>query len=175
VRTILDEGGLGHVSIFASGNLDEHKLKDLLDAPIDGFGIGTALVTSSDYPTLDSAYKLEEYNGRARRKRSEGKATWPGRKQVFRSYDARGRMHGDVLSLDTDRREGEALIVPVMKQGRRLAGKGPLSEIRERTLRNYEALPDAMKGLYPASYPIEVSPALLALAEQADALQINRA
>jgi nicotinate phosphoribosyltransferase len=175
VRTILDEGGLGHVSIFASGNLDERKVKDLLDAPVDGFGIGTALVTSSDYPTLDCAYKLEEYDGQPRRKRSEGKATWPGRKQVFRNYDARGRMHGDVLSLDTDHQEGEALLVPVMKEGRPLAGKVPLSEIRDRTLKNYETLPDPMKGLAPAPYPVEISPALAALAEKADELEINRA
>ena len=57
------------------------------EAPIDGFGIGSGMDASYDVPTLDCAYKLQEYAGRPRRKRSEGKATWPGRKQVFRSYD----------------------------------------------------------------------------------------
>ncbi len=87
MRRILDAGGLEHVIIFASGDLDEYALRDMLaaGAPVDGFGVGTRLDTSSDMPYLDCAYKLQEYAGRARRKRSEGKATWPGRKQVYRT------------------------------------------------------------------------------------------
>ncbi len=81
VRAILDAAGLTGVTIFASGNLDEHRVQELVrqQAPIDGFGIGTRMNTSADAPFLDCAYKLEEYDGRPRRKRSEGKATWPGR------------------------------------------------------------------------------------------------
>ena len=80
VRAILDEARLHDVTIFASGNLDEYALRDLIsnEAPIDGFGLGTRLDTSSDAPYLDCAYKLQEYAGRPRRKHSEGKATWPG-------------------------------------------------------------------------------------------------
>ena len=117
VRRILDEGGLGHVTIFASGSVDEYVLERLLQkkAPIDGFGIGTHMDTSADAPYLDCAYKLVEYAGKARRKRSEGKALWPGRKQVYRSYDHAGFMVGDVLSLEDDKLQGEALIRPVMK------------------------------------------------------------
>ena len=94
VRRILDEGGLGHVTIFASGSVDEYILERLLQkkAPIDGFGIGTHMDTSADAPYLDCAYKLVEYGGKARRKRSEGKVLWPGRKQVYRSYDDTGFM-----------------------------------------------------------------------------------
>src|SRR5206468_3790370 len=101
VRRILDAGGLGEVTIFASGNLDEDALRDLVasGAPIDGFGLGTRLVTSADAPYLDCAYKLVEYAGRPRRKRSEGKASWPGRKQVWRRHGDDGRMCGDVLAL----------------------------------------------------------------------------
>ncbi|MGC1094963.1 MAG: nicotinate phosphoribosyltransferase, partial [Pseudolabrys sp.] len=86
VRGILDDGGLSYVSIFASGGLDEDYLAEIVQAgaPIDGFGIGTSLTTSSDVPALDCAYKLQEYAGQPRRKRSSGKATWPGRKQVWR-------------------------------------------------------------------------------------------
>ncbi len=82
VRAILDAGGLGRVTLFASGSVDEYLIRDLLaqGAPIDGFGVGTRLDTSSDAPALDCAYKLQEYAGRPCRKRSEGKATWPGRK-----------------------------------------------------------------------------------------------
>ncbi|MDE2180968.1 MAG: nicotinate phosphoribosyltransferase, partial [candidate division NC10 bacterium] len=115
VRRILDEGGLTDAVIFASGNLDESIVRQLVaaQAPIDGFGIGTRMDTSADAPYLDCAYKLEEYGGRPRRKRSEGKATWPGRKQVYRWYDADGRMSGDVLTLEDDPQEGEPLIQPV--------------------------------------------------------------
>src|SRR5690606_17665962 len=96
VRRILDAGGLGDVTIFASGGLDETELQAFVraGAPIDGYGIGTSLTTSSDAPALDCAYKLQEYAGVPRRKLSAGKATWPGRKQVWRSVDALGRMCG---------------------------------------------------------------------------------
>ena len=89
------------VKIVASGGLDEDALLDLsrAGAPIDSYGIGTSLTTSSDAPALDCAYKLQEYAGIARRKRSEGKATWPGRKQVWRRYDEGGKLAGDVVSL----------------------------------------------------------------------------
>ena len=74
VRRILDEGGLGDVTIFASGGIDENSIAAMLraGAPIDGFGIGSSLTTSSDAPGLDCAYKLEEYAGVPRRKRSAG-------------------------------------------------------------------------------------------------------
>ena len=84
VRRILDDGGLSKVAIFVSGGLDEDTIAAAIasGAPIDGFGIGTSLTTSSDAPQLDCVYKLQEYGGRPRRKRSAGKSTWPGRKQV---------------------------------------------------------------------------------------------
>lgn len=120
----LDDDGLNAVRIFVSGNLDEYLLAELLaaDAPIDGFGVGTRMNTAADYPCLDCAYKLQEYAGLARRKRSEGKATWPGRKQVYRRSGADGLMAVDVLTTTEDAAApGEPLLVPVMRQGRRLA------------------------------------------------------
>src|SRR3974390_1128070 len=118
VRRILDEGGLKDVRIFASGGLDEDSVARMLrdGAPIDGFGMGTSLTTSSDVPALDCVYKLQEYAGVARRKQSTGKATWPGRKQVWRKLDAAGRICGDVLSVETDRLSGEPLLHLVMEQ-----------------------------------------------------------
>ncbi|MFZ1908103.1 MAG: nicotinate phosphoribosyltransferase, partial [Burkholderiales bacterium] len=115
VRAILDAGGCGAIRIFASGGLDENDLERLASAPIDGFGIGTSLTTSSDAPALDCAYKLVEYAGVARRKRSEGKANWPGRKQVFRSAAS------DVLALESERRPGAPLLVPALRGGKRVA------------------------------------------------------
>ena len=132
VRSILDDGGLRGVKIFASGNLDEYRLRDLVQsgAPIDGFGVGTRMNTSADAPYLDCAYKLQEYGGRARRKRSEGKATWPGRKQVYRSYDANGKLARDTLTLADDVQTGEPLLHPVMKGGKRTSAPQPLGAIR---------------------------------------------
>ncbi len=99
VRAILDAGGLKDTTIFASGGLDENALLEFAKAkvPIDGIGIGTSLTTSSDAPSADCVYKIQEYAGLPRRKRSQQKATWPGRKQVWRRYDASGRMAGDLL------------------------------------------------------------------------------
>ncbi|HSK40119.1 MAG TPA: nicotinate phosphoribosyltransferase, partial [Arenibaculum sp.] len=128
VRAILDAGGLTRTRIVASGGLDEAAVACLLDAgaPIDSFGIGTSLTTSSDAPALDCAYKLVEYDGLPRRKRSPGKMTWPGRKQVFRRYEADGRIAADRLSTADADEAGRPLLVPVMRAGRRVA---PLPEL----------------------------------------------
>ncbi len=174
VRTILDAGGLNDVEIFASGNLDEHVLARLLGegAPIDGFGIGTRVDTSADAPYLDCAYKLEEYEGRPRRKRSEGKATWPGRKQVFRRYRDDGTMAGDVLALADTAAQGEPLLEPCLRGGRRIGAAPTLAEIRRRTAQQLARLPAPLRALHPgAPYPVEVDPDLKALARRMDEAQ----
>ena len=174
VRRILDEGGLSEVTIFASGSVDEYIMARLLErgAPIDGFGIGTHMDTSADAPYLDCAYKLVEYAGKTRRKRSEGKVLWPGRKQVFRRYDETGRMDGDLLSLEGEHEEGERLIELVMKDGRRVGAPVPLVRSRQRTLSELARLPDRLRKLAPApDYPVVVSEALRQLAENVDAAQ----
>ena len=172
VRRILDEGGLAKVTIFASGGVDEDLLKRHaeLGAPIDGYGIGTALTTSLDAAALDCAYKLQDYAGVARRKHSEGKATWPGRKQVYRRTSADGVPTGDVLTLEDDVQEGEALIVPVMRDGRRRAPALGLDGLRAHAAKELDRLPDPLKRVEAgAAYRVEVSPALEALAEEVDA------
>jgi len=171
VRRILDDGGLQDVTIFASGGLDEDALAEMAraEAPIDGFGIGTSLTTSSDAPALDCAYKLQEYAGLPRRKRSTGKATWPGRKQVWRRFGAGGRMEGDLLSLEDDTQPGEPLIACVMRTGRRLHAPPTLSEIRACTARELERLPEPLRRLQAgAAYPVRVAPALRDLASAVD-------
>lgn len=172
VRRILEDGGLGAVSIFASGNLDEAEILDLnrRGAPIDGLGIGTRMGTSADSPYLDCAYKLQEYAGRPRRKRSEGKPTWPGRKQVYRRYRADGRMDGDVVTLETDIRDGEPLLQPVMRGGRRLAAPVSLSDSRRYAARQLSCLPEPLRQLETEpAYPVEISLALCDLAQALDA------
>jgi len=171
-RRILDEAGLRKAVVFASGNLDEYGLRELVKAgaPIDGFGVGTSLVTSADAPYLDAVYKLQEYAGRPRRKRSTAKATWPGRKQVFRSSDPAGVFERDIVTVEGDRQEGEPLLIPVMREGRRLDNPEPLDRIRERARGELERLPRRLANLEPASEPycVDISPALRRLAEEVD-------
>jgi len=172
VRATLDAGGLREVRIFASGGLDEDVLAALVaaGAPIDGFGIGTSLDVSADAPYLDCVYKLQEYAGEPRRKRSTDKATWPGRKQVYRRHDAAGTMLEDVVSLEDDAHEGEPLLEPVMREGRRLGAAPDLGAIRERTARALAALPPALAaGACEPAYPVRIAPALERLAREVDA------
>ncbi len=172
VRLILDEGGLGDVRIVASGGLDEYRLAELVgsQAPIDGFGIGSRLDVSSDAPYLDCAYKLEEYAGKPRRKCSEGKATWPGRKQVHRLDGPEGQMARDVITLEDEPfDDGEPLVVHVVRQGRRIGSAPTLEHIRARVGSQLERLPVPWKSLDPApAYPVEIAQPLRALAERLD-------
>src|SRR4029079_302991 len=114
-------------------------------APIDGFGVGSSLDASSDAPTLDCAYKLQEYGGRARRKLSEGKVTWPGRKQVWREAGNDGMMTGDILTIEDDRQPGTALITPGRKGGKRAAAAARLGDIRAHAARELARLHEALR------------------------------
>jgi nicotinate phosphoribosyltransferase len=171
VRAILDAGGLNGVIILVSGGINEDVLQSMLreQAPIDGYGIGVNLDASIDAPSLDCAYKLQEYAGTPRRKLSEGKATWPGRKQVWRAYDLQGRMCGDTLSLETDKYAGETLVKPAMRGGKRLLPAPTLTQIREHAKRELDSLPDALKRLEPSDYPVTVAQPLRAMAAEIDA------
>ncbi|WP_316186781.1 MULTISPECIES: nicotinate phosphoribosyltransferase [unclassified Bradyrhizobium] len=171
VRCILDSGGLKDTGIFVSGGIEEGTLiafaRDA--APIDGIGIGTGLVTSSDAPALDCAYKLQEYAGLPRRKRSTGKATWPGRKQVWRRYDRKGRMLADILSTEEDQQEGETLIQAVMLGGRPIASQPSLHDIRAHARRQLDQLPPELRtSKAVAPYPVQISSHLEQLAAVTD-------
>jgi nicotinate phosphoribosyltransferase len=171
VRQILDQGGLKDVGIFVSGGLDEYSIRAMISegAPIAGFGVGTSLTTSSDAPALDCAYKLQEYAGLPRRKHSMGKSTWPGRKQVWRTYGPDGRMSGDALSTATDDQSGEALLLPVMIRGQRTAPPATLSEVRDKAHGSLTRLPSELWGLDPATaYPVAIGDALRRVAEETD-------
>jgi nicotinate phosphoribosyltransferase len=171
VRAILDTAGLAETRIVASGGLDEDSIGAMVrvGAPIDEFGVGTSLTTSSDAPSLDCVYKLQEYDGIARRKRSAGKATWPGRKQVWRRYGPDGRMAQDVVSLERDAQAGEPLLHQVMQGGRRTGPQPTLRESRARAARDLERLPAPLQRLEPgAIYRVEVADALVRLAAEVD-------
>jgi nicotinate phosphoribosyltransferase len=172
VRHILDDAGLPQIGIFASGGLDELEVERLVGsaAPIDGFGIGTSLDISADCPALDCVYKLEEYAGVARRKRSTGKATWPGRKQVFRQTDSTGCLRRDELTLVSDTASGEPLLQTVMRDGIRLGPAKSLLEVREHARVELTRLPQSLRSLAPAAvYEVRVSDSLRCLARKVDA------
>ena len=170
-REILDGGGLTECQVLVSGDLDEYAVRDLLAAgvPIDGFGIGTQLVTSADAPVLNCAYKLEEYAGRPRRKRSPGRQTLPGRKQVFRAYDEGGLMTHDVIELCDREVEGTPLLCEVMRGGRRTGLPESLAVIRGRVAQQLPKVPHPLLSLERAEpYPVVLGQAL---AELIDAME----
>jgi nicotinate phosphoribosyltransferase len=173
VRRILDAEGCEDVQIILSGNLDEYRIESLLASgtPVDAFGVGTHMDVSADAPALDMAYKLEEYAGRPRRKRSSGKQTWPGAKQVFREYDAQGRMRGDCIALATEDKPGEPLLHEVMRNGHRIGPLPQLPAIREYCRSKVSALPTEVRKLEEgeSGYGVQVSSGVQALAAEVDA------
>jgi nicotinate phosphoribosyltransferase len=179
VRGILDAAGLRDAVIFASGNLDEHRVAALVaaGAPIASFGVGTSLTTSSDAPYLDAVYKLQEYDGRACRKRSTGKATWPGRKQVWRRLSPTRTFAGDSVRLAEEQGVGTPLLERVMRDGRRVEPSPPLTRVRAHCRMQLEALPDELKPIDPPwpRYPVSISPAVRLLADQVDARERSTA
>jgi nicotinate phosphoribosyltransferase len=171
VRAMLDAAGLRDIGIFASGNLDEHHIRALLGggAPIDGFGIGTSLDVADDRPALDCVYKLQEYAGRPRRKRSTGKATWPGAKQVYRHFAADGTLARDVLAPLGAAESGQPLLAPALRAGRSVGAAPSLGAIREHAARQLAALPPPLRSLEPQPPPeVELAPSLAALTERVD-------
>ena len=172
VRRILDEGGRKDAMIFASGDLDEWKIDALLrrGAPIDAFGVGTDLATSRDSPALGGIYKLVEVeeDGKVlyRAKFSEGKATTPGSKQVYRFRDRPSLFQKDVIALsrETSLPDGERLLLPVLRKGERVGAPVPLSESKDRAETQVGALPSGVLRLDdPEEYPVEYSETLQSL------------
>jgi nicotinate phosphoribosyltransferase len=174
VRQVLDAEGFQAMKIFASSSVDEYLMAQAASAkaPIDGYGVGTHLTTSSDAPNLDCAYKLQEYAGKPRRKHSAGKATWPGRKQVYRSLTPAGRIEADIVTVEGDRQTGASLLIPVMRDGQRLADPEPMAQTRDRAAASLATLPDALRkldrGIDEPAFRPAIAAALLRLADEAD-------
>jgi nicotinate phosphoribosyltransferase len=162
VRRILDAGGLKDTRILVSGDLDEWVIEDLLagGAPIDGFGVGTRLVTCYDHPALGSIYKLVETAGKPVMKIAGRKTTLPGRHQVFRDCG------GDTLGLIDERLPGIPLLEPVVRGGQRVVEPPSLDAIRDRATAERTALPSDMRRLTnPSTRQPRLSPKLRALKE----------
>ncbi len=165
VRRLLDDKGLKYVRIFASGDLDEYRIEELLrkGARIDAFGVGTRMGTSADRPYIDAIYKLCETqaeNGDFSpiMKLSEGKITLPGRKQIYRLKDQQGSYSKDVISLADEKLDGEALLIKVMEDGKMTYELPTLDEVRSKAKASLSKLPEKYKKLIsPPLYPVELS------------------
>ncbi|MFX1504071.1 MAG: nicotinate phosphoribosyltransferase, partial [Promethearchaeota archaeon] len=157
VREILDKNGCDRVIIVASSDLNEYKIKEIIDkkAPIDAFGVGTELATSSDDPTISGVYKIIEYNNIPKIKISEEKITYPGKKQVYRIYDTKGLFKEDILSLENEPipSNAEPLLIPVIKNGKLLSKMPNINEIQKFYLDNIKKLPDFYKKLEKIEVP----------------------
>ncbi len=178
VRQILDHAGLNEAKIFATNDLDEHRIDQLIreGAPIDAFGIGTQLATSADSPTLAAVYKLVEIRRdnavHYTAKFSDEKHTLPAAKQIYRFRDH------DVLATQDDYESGaagEPLLRPVIVKGQ-LVEPGPATDrIRSYSEQALQALPPSLHSLEEAmAYPVVVSPRLLELAETLRAQYLDR-
>lgn len=171
VRRILDDARLNQTQIFASGDLDEHRIAALLagGAPIDAFGVGTQLGTSGDAPWLPVVYKLVEDPSGPKIKLSSGKVTLPGRKQVFRVTGGGAEPH-DVIGLAEEEPPpgGRPLLERVMAGGRTIRSPTPLAELRQRRAVAVADLPPRLRILTPGEHPYEVrnSARLAALLER---------
>jgi len=161
---LLDQAGLKEVQIFASGGLDEYRIEKLVSsgAPIDGFGVGTAMGVSSDVPSLDIGYKLVQYAGKGRLKLVTAKTVLPGRKQVFR-VSIQGEDKFDVIARADEKLEGKPLLKPVLRGGIRLQG-AEISLVNSQAYAKEQInrLPVPLRSLTRAEmpYPVKLSPAL---------------
>jgi len=170
VRQILDRAGLTDAKIFATGDLNEHKIHELraAHAPIDSFGVGTDLSTSADAPAIGMIYKIVEIESRGEKrfttKLSEDKHTLPGAKQIFRFSDR------DVVGLATEcfscqSTDVEALQRPVILGGKLVEPLPTATEARERAAAALAKLPASCHSLFEAKdpWPVELSPELTKL------------
>lgn len=169
VRAVLDEGGFKDARIMATGDLNEYKILELVagGAPIDVFGVGTELATSSDAPSHGAVYKLVEIESggekRYTAKYSEEKSTLPGAKQVFRFGDR------DLLACAHECRTGsEALLRPVVLNGRVAAPVESATEAREHARVSISKLPTKLRSLFEAEspWPVELSEELQRLSRE---------
>lgn len=166
VRAVFDAAGLTDVQILLSGDLDEYRIADVLaqGAAANSFGVGTALGTSEDAPTMGGVYKLVEDRAGPKIKLSTGKATLPGRKQVWRRTGAESGIE-DVISLREEPAPPEhvPLLQQVMANGQ-AARPEPIKEMRQRCAGRLDMLPAGFKDLHAApAAPVTLSPTLEAL------------
>ena len=176
-RKALDKAGLRFVKIFASGNLDEYRIKAILSGGgcVDNFGVGTHMGTSIDAPSLDVIYKISEVTDEEGKflptmKLSKDKVTYPGRKQVFRESDKRGRFVKDILGLEDEKISGRPLLKKVVSSGKIIYKVPSLDKTRAYLSKGLSCFPRQLKELYSAyKYPVMVSRKLARLRQSLSA------
>ncbi|MBS7605207.1 MAG: nicotinate phosphoribosyltransferase [Candidatus Bathyarchaeia archaeon] len=184
-RKMFDEAGLTDTKIFASDRLDEFIIEHALSqgAPINGFGVGTKLVTGANYNSLtkeggvsalDGIFKLAETsdeNGRmiptTKFTSSLGKATLPGRKQVWRRIE-NGQFVEDIITLWDEEVEGaKPLLVPIIIKGEIVYDFPSLEEIRRYCAEQLAALPEKYRRIRNSEiYPVRISEKLRRLMDE---------
>lgn len=168
VRRILDDAGLRNAKIMATSDLNEYKILEFAaaDAPIDAFGVGTDLATSTDSPNLGVVYKLVELEGRSTAKFSEDKHTIPGAKQVFRfeAYDQIA-CAWECAGCEVEGPPPKALLRPVMLGGRLVEPLPDAAAARNYASECVKRLPTACRSLFDSDkkYPVEYSQELQSL------------
>ena len=170
VRTIFDERGLQYVKITASGDLNEYKIRDLLEknAAIDVFGVGTEMGVSKDAPALPGVYKLaqdEMLGPRLKLSNDKVKITLPGVKQVYRVAAVNGKFIKDVIALEDEIVHGQPLLEKYVENGS-ICRKETLEQIRERAATNLSNLPDKFHSIDDKfGYPVTLDASLNAVVE----------
>jgi nicotinate phosphoribosyltransferase len=160
VRALLDELGAHRTRIVLTGDLDEHSIAALAASPVNGYGVGTALVTGSGAPTAALVYKLvaRALDGHGDllpvAKRSVGKPSKGGRKWAVRHVGDGGVAEVEVITLDPPEPSpgDRVLLRPLVRRGE-IVGREPLTEARERHQRVLAELPPHALRLsrgYPA-------------------------
>lgn len=166
-RRMLDDAGFSDLKIMASGGLDEYSIAELMasEAPIDGFGVGTAIGSSKDGAALELAFKLTEYADVPRMKNSPGKQSLPGRKQVYRQLGVDRHIVEDIVAGRDEVHDGDPLLKPVMRKGREIDGAiPPLDDQVKAAARKIDALPERYRSLEPVGEsPVVISEFLRAL------------
>lgn len=172
VRSILDDAGMESTKIIISSDLNEYIIKELLDknAPVDGFGVGTELITSKDDPAMSGVYKLVDIieNGKhiPKSKFSAEKQSYPGKKEVFR-FEKNGKFEKDIVALHDEVYEGRKLLKSIYEKGKLVYDIPNIEDVRNKAKNSLEKLEDNIINIdKQKEYKIEISKRLQDMQKQ---------
>jgi nicotinate phosphoribosyltransferase len=162
IRTIFDENGLNYINIVASNDLNEYKISELKakGAKINGYGVGTELITAKPVAAIPGVYKLIEDEDGAKIKLSLEKQTYPGKKQVYRIPDKEGNYSHDILALEGEHIFGIPLLHKVVENGQRIVERKSLLETRKYCLEQISKMPEETKQVSAIPYQLKISDGL---------------
>lgn len=168
VRDVFNKEGFDNVKIMASNDLNEYKIKQLREdgAKIDGYGVGTELVTAKPIAAVSGVFKISEDESGAKIKLSKGKKSYPGKKQVYRLEGDDGKYLKDIMALENEKINHRGLLEKVIENGQRIREKPTLNQTREYALNEISKLPDSLKEVkVEDKYKVEISQGLNALVD----------